>query len=241
MVVIEDSRITRIIEMRCKIMEMEHINENTIRVLIENADLEERGITFLDLLGNHKQIENFFYSILEEVDVDEQFHESDAITFQVLPNGNGLELFISKGGALSDQLDLSALPENSTPEDFTEFVRKQVLTEEAEADEIEAYLRNPDALTTEIVLRMSEFEDMIALSKMMYLDNAVSNLYFYNGSYFLHLLFFVEEMTETSVDDEIAVALEFSEETSVTVDVLGEYGKLIMEQTALELTRYYFK
>ena len=113
-------------------MEMEHINENTIRVLIENADLEERGITFLDLLGNHKQIENFFYSILEEVDVDEQFHESDAITFQVLPNGNGLELFISKGGALSDQLDLSALPENSTPEDFTEFVRKQVLTEEAE-------------------------------------------------------------------------------------------------------------
>ena len=51
--------------------------------------------------------------------MDEQFHESDAITFQVLPNGNGLELFISKGGALSDQLDLSALPENSTPEDFT--------------------------------------------------------------------------------------------------------------------------
>lgn len=62
-------------------MEMEHINENTIRVLIESTDLEERGITFLDLLGNHKQIEDFFYSILEEVDVDEKFHESDAITF----------------------------------------------------------------------------------------------------------------------------------------------------------------
>ena len=51
-------------------MEMENINENTIRVLIENSDLEERGITFLDLLGNQKQIESFFYSILEEVDVD---------------------------------------------------------------------------------------------------------------------------------------------------------------------------
>ena len=54
-------------------MEMERINENTIRVLIENEDLEERGITFLDLLGNHKQIEEFFHSILEEVDIDEQF------------------------------------------------------------------------------------------------------------------------------------------------------------------------
>src|SRR5690625_1935692 len=82
---------------RCGIMEIEHINEDTIRVTIENADLEERGITFLDLLGNQKQIEKFFYSILEEVDIDEEFKESEAVTFQVMPNNNGLELFISKG------------------------------------------------------------------------------------------------------------------------------------------------
>ncbi|MBC9788749.1 adaptor protein MecA [Carnobacterium maltaromaticum] len=222
-------------------MEMEHINENTIRVLIENADLEERGITFLDLLGNHKQIESFFYSILEEVDVDEQFHESDAITFQVLPNGNGLELFISKGGGLNEQFDLSELPENSTPEDFTEFVKKQIVNSSNELDEIDSYLQDPELLTSEVILKLNQFEDMISLANMMYLDNAVSNLYSYQGSYFLQLVFFVEEMTETSVEDEIAIALEFTEETQITADVLGEYGKLIMEKSALELTRHYFK
>ena len=222
-------------------MEMEHINENTIRVLIENADLEERGITFLDLLGNHKQIESFFYCILEEVDVDEQFHESDAITFQVLPNGNGLELFISKGGGLNEQFDLSELPENSTPEDFTEFVKKQILNSSNELDEIDSYLQDPELLTSEVILKLNQFEDMISLANMMYLDNAVSNLYSYQGSYFLQLVFFVEEMTETSVEDEIAIALEFTEETQITADVLGEYGKLIMEKSALELTRHYFK
>ena len=77
-------------------MEMEHINENTIRVLIKSEDLAARGITFLDLLGNHNEIENFFYSILEEVDIDEEFKGSEAVTFQVLPKGDGLELFISK-------------------------------------------------------------------------------------------------------------------------------------------------
>ena len=220
---------------------MEHINENTIRVLIENADLEERGITFLDLLGNHKQIESFFYSILEEVDVDEQFHESDAITFQVLPNGNGLELFISKGGGLNEQFDLSELPENSTPEDFTEFVKKQILNSSNELDEIDSYLQDPELLTSEVILKLNQFEDMISLANMMYLDNAVSNLYSYQGSYFLQLVFFVEEMTETSVEDEIAIALEFTEETQITADVLGEYGKLIVEKSALELTRHYFK
>ena len=75
---------------------MERINENTIRVLISNDDLDARGITILDLLGDHQQIEDFFYSVLREVDTDHQFADNDSITFQVMPTGNGLELFISK-------------------------------------------------------------------------------------------------------------------------------------------------
>ena len=54
-------------------MEMERINANTIRVMLGNDDLAQRGITVLDLLGNHKQIESFFYSILDEVDKDHTF------------------------------------------------------------------------------------------------------------------------------------------------------------------------
>ena len=60
---------------------MEHINENTIRVLIKGEDLAARGFTFLDLLGNKDEIESFFYSILEEVDVNEEFKGSEAVTF----------------------------------------------------------------------------------------------------------------------------------------------------------------
>ena len=41
-------------------MEMERINEDTIRVKISSEDFSERGVTFLDLLDNHKEIENFF-------------------------------------------------------------------------------------------------------------------------------------------------------------------------------------
>lgn len=41
-------------------MEMKRINENTIRVLLNNEDLNERGITVLDLLNHNQQIEDFF-------------------------------------------------------------------------------------------------------------------------------------------------------------------------------------
>ena len=43
-------------------MEMERINEDTIKVLIMPEDLEERGINFLELISNHARIEQFFYS-----------------------------------------------------------------------------------------------------------------------------------------------------------------------------------
>ncbi len=221
---------------------MEHINENTIRVLIENADLEERGVTFLDLLGNHKQIENFFYSILEEVDVDEQFHESDAITFQVLPNGNGLELFISKGGPLNDQLDFSSASENLNSDEFSQYIKKQMVQNleksEAEIDETADHIEDE---TKEVVLRFNQFEDMIELSKMMHVDKARSNLFLYKESYYLNLVFFVSEMTERSAEEEISLALEFAEKTSVTQGILEEHGKMLMEKNALELTRHYFK
>lgn len=58
-------------------MEMEKVNENTIRVLLGTEDLTDRGITVLDLLGNQKEIENFFFSILEEVDKDHEFRDKD--------------------------------------------------------------------------------------------------------------------------------------------------------------------
>ena len=228
--------------MGCRMMEMEHINENTIRVLIESADLEERGVTFLDLLGNHKQIENFFYSILEEVDVDEQFHESDAITFQVLPNGNGLELFISKGGPLNDQLDFSSASEDLNSDEFSQYIKKQMIQNAEKSDnKTDEYASHTEDETKEIVLKFNEFEDMIELSKMMHLDNAVTNLFLYKDIYYLNLIFFIDELTERSADEEIALALEFADKTPVTQGILEEHGKLIMGKNALELTRHYFK
>ena len=46
-------------------MEMERINEDTIRVVVTNDDLAERSISVIDLLGNQEEIERFFYNILE--------------------------------------------------------------------------------------------------------------------------------------------------------------------------------
>ncbi|MFL2029594.1 adaptor protein MecA [Loigolactobacillus zhaoyuanensis] len=235
-------------------MEMERINDNTIRVLLENEDLSERGITVLDLLGNHKQIENFFYSILEEVDTDHQFQSNDAVTFQVLPNKNGLELFISKNvptGGLTEE-DFAG-----SDDEVSEFIKQQLLASDGDGkqrkttlksaevdddeDDYSTYLNDPDTPTREVVLKIQDFENVIQLAKILKLDGAVSNLFRYKDAFYLHLIFFVNETSEGSIKDELAIALEYADRTNVTPDVLSEYGKKLMEKSALELLRYYFK
>ncbi|MDN6293158.1 MAG: adaptor protein MecA [Atopostipes suicloacalis] len=211
-------------------MEIEHINEDTIRVTIENTDLEERGVTFLDLLGNQKQIEKFFYSILEEVDIDEEFQESEAVTFQVMPNSNGLELFISKGANFKENSNsLSALKNKLT-----------LNQDEQSSDEMNDYQKENNQ-TKEAVVTFDSFEKLLALSKNLYLESGLSTLYSYKDMYYLHIVFFVEEMVQKTSDEELAIVLEFGENTKTTPEVLSEYAKLLMKSNALEQARYYFK
>lgn len=232
--------------MRCSKMEMERINDNTIRVSIGNEDLAERGITFLDLLGNQKQIESFFYSILEEVDVDEQFQETDSVTFQVLPNQDGLELFISKNLPLDDMENIEGMEDNLLGDSFSNFLKEHIASHDKEKEEEELIDEDIDMLhhgesIQETVFRLDDFEGMIVLAKNIKLHNVLTYLYQFKEEYYLRVSFFSDEKSEGQMKNDYSQIYEYANRTNVTTDILEEYGEVIMERNALELTRYYFK
>ncbi|WJV42961.1 adaptor protein MecA [Apilactobacillus kunkeei] len=84
-------------------MRMEKINSGTIKVTITNQELDERGIDLLSLLGDEDGIESFLYSILDEIDVDDEFKSTGAVSFQVLPNSTGLDMFIKNKNVFDNQ------------------------------------------------------------------------------------------------------------------------------------------
>jgi adapter protein MecA 1/2 len=226
---------------------MERINENTIRVLIGNDDLSARGITVLDLLGNHQQIESFFYSILEEVDTEHQFQDNDSVTFQVLPNRNGLELFISKNG-IDDDEQSSEDEDAIHQDDISEFLKRQLEQTDAEDkrkttvenDGVDDALNDQSLEKSTTVIQLNDFESMVQVARVLKLENAVTNLYRYREAYYLEVIFFVDSTTPETIKDDLAIAYEYGHKTEISPDVLNEHGKLVMEQSALELTRYYF-
>ena len=205
-------------------MEMEHINENTIRVLIGHEDLEERGVSFLDLLGNHKEIENFFYSILEEVDIEEEFRGSEAVTFQVLPKGDGLELFISKN--LPDE-EISQSEDSAVDsEDVSEFLRQQIIGSDPE-EELSGRA-------------LEDFEQVIQLATDVELESAWTDLYLFEERYYLVVHFWMENLNQADVENQIARILEFAEKSDRTPETLNEYGQCLMARNAIERTKFYF-
>ena len=215
-------------------MEMEHINENTIRVMIGHEDLEERGVSFLDLLGNHREIENFFYSILEEVDIEDEFRSSEAVTFQVLPKGDGLELFISKN--LPNEEMLQNDEDSLDSDDVTEFIQQQILNNEVE----ESDERISDEIEHQAIFAFDDFEQMIQLANNVELESAWTDIYLLDDVYYLVVHFWMENLSQMDVENQIARVLEYAEKSDRTNETLNEYATLIMERNALERTRFYF-
>ncbi|MFC6324218.1 adaptor protein MecA [Companilactobacillus baiquanensis] len=215
-------------------MEMDRLNENTIKVILSTQDLQDRGVTVLDLLGNKKQIESFFYSILDEVDKDHVFSNNEPVTFQIMPNKQGLELIISK--SLDDADDTLYADTESDNNDVTD---DRVGFEEYDSD-TSPYLKDPDTPTKTLIVEFDDFEDYIQLADLLHLESGVSNLWEYKGKYYLQLVLFTEEMHDMTYNDVMALMSEYSNKTKVTAAVLSEYGKEVMSKTALELTRYYF-
>ncbi|WP_439426041.1 adaptor protein MecA [Oenococcus alcoholitolerans] len=78
-------------------MKLERIDSNTLHIMLSKADLDDRKITMSDLMSDRQRVEKFFYSILDEANVDHSFVNDDQVTFQIMPTGKqGIELFISR-------------------------------------------------------------------------------------------------------------------------------------------------
>lgn len=214
-------------------MEVEHVNENMIRVFLANHDLEERGVDVLDLLGNRKQIESFFYSILEEVDTDHKFSKDQAVTFQVMPNTKGLELLITR---IPSEMDDKTTDFNLLDEDSAKTEVEAKATEDTTDS-----ATSSTAKQQVILISFDQFEDFVDLSRNLVLEAGQSDLYQYQGRFYLKLTLFVDELRNLNVDDIQAIAAEYGNLETQAPETIAEFGQEVMSQTALKLARYYFR
>ena len=221
------------------IMEMERINDDTILVRIENEDLQERGTSVSELLANPTEIEEFFHSILVEMDVIDQFEDSEGMSFQVMPNPEGIELYVTK---YVEKKDIEA--------DSERFVRNLVDTiqhslghrmgKPKKEKKVEAPVEKEKILEPlDCTVFFDSFEDFIQLAKMYPYNVQKSSLYRYSNYYFLHVNQEVIGGEDFTAD--LALLREFGEFSRVSWEVVQEYGEVMIKEKAIETAKKYFK
>ena len=220
-------------------MEMERINDDTILVRIENEDLQERGTSVSELLANPTEIEEFFHSILVEMDVIDQFEDSEGMSFQVMPNPEGIELYVTK---YVEKKDIEA--------DSERFVRNLVDTiqhslghrmgKPKKEKKVEAPVETEKTLEPlDCTVFFDSFEDFVQLAKLYPYNVQKSSLYRYSNYYFLHVyqdVFGGEDFTA-----DVALLREFGEFSRVSWEVVQEYGEVMIKEKAIETAKKYFK
>lgn len=220
-------------------MEMERINDDTILVRIENEDLQERGTSVSELLANPTEIEEFFHSILVEMDVIDQFEDSEGMSFQVMPNPEGIELYVTK---YVEKKDIEA--------DSERFVRNLVDTiqhslghrmgKPKKEKKVEAPVEKEKTLEPlDCTVFFDSFEDFVQLAKMYPYNVQKSSLYRYSNYYFLHV--YQDVFGEEDFTADVALLREFGEFSRVSWEVVQEYGEVMIKEKAIETAKKYFK
>ena len=237
-------------------MKMKQISDSTIKITIQLEDLEERGMEIADFLVPQEKTEEFFYAILDELEMPESFLDSGMLSFRVTPKPDKLDVFVTKS-KIDQQLDfedLSDLPDmeelsRMTPDEFIKTLEKTISDktkgdveaihhlEQEELRDNQEQDPTPESLVTQYIyyiLRFSNIQQAVAFSKTVTYPVDTSELYKMGSEYYLTVLIDTETQPIQYPTWLLATIREYADDSEVTRAVLQEHGYLLMVSGAIE-------
>lgn len=229
-------------------MEIERINDNTVKFYISYMDIEERGFDRDEIWYNRDRSEELFWEMMDEVHEEEEFMVEGPLWIQVQAHDKGLEVIVTKAQVSKDgqKLELpfsdESLKELPVDENIETLLEHHFNKDEDPKDnQVEDF--EPQF---QFVIKFNDLENIISLSKYSVLAGVSNHLYTLNNHYYLYIEFDDEideddeDTTDTEIEDTLSIILEFGQESKVTIHRLEEYGKLIAKDHALNVIQKHF-
>ncbi|MGD6817629.1 adaptor protein MecA [Metabacillus sp. 84] len=217
-------------------MEIERINEHTVKFYISYGDIEERGFDRDEIWYNRERSEELFWEMMDEVHEEEDFMMEGPLWIQVQAMDKGLEVVVTRAQMSKDgqklELPISDDKYHEIPvdENIDSLMDDHFSKSTAEQED------QPPQL--EYVIHFNDFEDLISLAKTG-LSGFTNSLYALNSHYFLYTEF-TDEQAEEEMDNLLSIIAEYGSQSKVTVHRLEEYGKKVMGEHALHTLRKHF-
>lgn len=217
-------------------MEIERVNDSTIKFFITYKDIEARGFDRDEIWYNRERGEELFFDMISEAHDREEFELEGPLWIQVQALDRGLEIIVTKGqitdGNVKLEIPITKSKGNELPveESIAKLFDEQFVSHFS--DELDDQL--------ELVIGFSDFEDLISLSHTFTGNEFENTLYFFEGKYYLYVAFNDAEYDDDEQDDMLSRILEFGFESEVSIHRIEEYGKKIMDSSAIKMIREHF-
>ncbi len=222
-------------------MDIERINENTVKFYISYIDIEDRGFDREEIWYNRERSEELFWEMMDEVHQEEDFTIEGPLWIQVQALDKGLEVLVTRAQVSKDGQrfelpipddKLKDLPVDERIEELLDH-HFQIKSEEDEDAQV----------SLDFTLKFNQFEDLISLSHRMSsfgLHDIKNQLISYENKYYLYVEFSEEEFTEEEIDNILSIILEYGDESRLTIHRLQEYGKIIIDEDVFSTIVTYF-
>ncbi len=217
-------------------MRIERVNESTIKFFMTYADIEKRGFDRDELWMNRKRGEEFFWSLMDEVNVEhgEGFGMEGPLWIQVHAYDRGIEVVVSKSQNGEEDYAMDQSDMNINNNDIESFLNNAVEgTTETE---------RPQSMERFALVKFDDFETLINYAHQVELDETVYEdlLYVYNGEYYYEVIF-DHRLSNSEIQSVEASLTEYSNPSDVAPALIEEYGDIIMSHNVRAQVRRFFQ
>ncbi|RLQ97184.1 adaptor protein MecA [Falsibacillus albus] len=218
-------------------MEIERINEDTVKFYISYIDIEERGFDREEIWYNRERSEELFWEMMDEVHQEEEFSVEGPLWIQVQALDKGLEVLVTRAQLSKDgqkfelPIPEDKLKELPVDEKIEELLDQHFQLRQQDTD-------NEESL--EFLLTFKDFEDVISLAKRPGLDQLMTKLYSFENKYYLYVEFPEDVFEEENIDNVLSILLEYGYDTQMTIHRLEEYGNVVIEENVFPVLNEHF-
>ncbi|CEG22266.1 Adapter protein MecA 1 [Planococcus massiliensis] len=217
-------------------MEIERINDNTVKFYISYLDVEERGFSRDEIWFNRDKSEELFWEMMDEVNEEADFIMEGPLWIQVQAMDKGLEVTVTRAQLTKDGQKIDM------PDDIEE--RRKMFSSDdantADFDEFEPVFDEPDVKKLEFTFAFNDVDELLPIARRLMYVPIESALYHFENKYYLHVSFDDLLHSEDDVKDNTSIISEYLQSSPLTIHRLEEYGKEIFKQDALSNVLYYF-
>lgn len=219
-------------------MEIERINDTTVKFYVTYADIEDRGFDSDEIWYNRERGEEFFFEMINEAYDHENFEIEGPLWIQVQAFNNGLEIVVTRGQMSDGNVKLE-IPvgkdkdDNDVDDNIVDMLDEQLRSKHKGRDHANA----DDPLS--IVIAFGDLEDLLSLSKAVKLDYVQNEIYAMENVYYLHIVF-DDYYDEDEQDNILSRVLEYGDESDVSIHRIREYGNTVVPENGVDVLDSYF-